>query len=440
MQPTTALRQDPHVAARSGGQLGYRKVVFASCFGTAIEWYDFFIYGFIGPLVFDKLFFPKLDPLIGTIAVFATFSVGFLARPLGGIVFGHFGDRIGRKSILMVTLLLMGGGTAAIGLLPAYDRIGIWAPIALVSLRFLQGFALGGESVGAMLLTVEGSSAGRRGLFGGVIQAAGPMGVILASLAVAIVARMPNAELLSWGWRAPFLLSVVLVLLGVYVRLKLEESATFKAAAERQEIAPIPVLEVLTNYMRPTLITFFIIMAETSFFYLTAIFSLSYGTKVLGLPRTTLTDALLIANCLALFAVPLFGVLSDRIGRRPAFLAGIAATALYIYPFFLLMATKETLWVTAAIAIAVGLIHPMMFGPEGSFFAELFETRVRFSGVSVGKQIGTVLGGGLAPLIGTSLVAWSHGSTLPVVFYFLALAVLAFTAALIAHETRGRTL
>ena len=417
-----------------------RKAVIASTVGTAIEWYDFFIYGFIGPLVFDKLFFPKLDPLIGTIAVFATFSVGFLARPLGGIVFGHFGDRIGRKSILMVTLLLMGGGTAAIGLLPAYDRIGIWAPIALVSLRFLQGFALGGESVGAMLLTVEGSSAGRRGLFGGVIQAAGPMGVILASLAVAIVARMPNAELLSWGWRAPFLLSVVLVLLGVYVRLKLEESATFKAAAERQEIAPIPVLEVLTNYMRPTLITFFIIMAETSFFYLTAIFSLSYGTKVLGLPRTTLTDALLIANCLALFAVPLFGVLSDRIGRRPAFLAGIAATALYIYPFFLLMATKETLWVTAAIAIAVGLIHPMMFGPEGSFFAELFETRVRFSGVSVGKQIGTVLGGGLAPLIGTSLVAWSHGSTLPVVFYFLALAVLAFTAALIAHETRGRTL
>jgi len=230
------------------------------------------------------------------------------------------------------------------------------------------------------------------------------------------------------------------VLLGVYVRLKLEESASFKAAAEHHEIARMPVLEVLTNYMRPTLITFFIVMAETSFFYLTAIFSLSYGTKALGLPRTTLTDAILIANCLALFTVPLFGVLSDRLGRRPAFLAGILATALYIYPFFLLMATKETLLVTAAITIAVGLIHPMMFGPEGSFFAELFDTRVRFSGVSVGKQIGTVLGGGLAPLIGTSLLAWSNGSILPVVLYFVTLAVFAFVAAVLAHETKDRTL
>ena len=436
----TAQQQPPYGVGRSGMQPGYKRVVLASCFGTAIEWYDFFIYGFLGPLVFDQLFFPKLDPLIGTIAVFATFSVGFLARPLGGIVFGHFGDRIGRKSILMVTLLLMGVGTAAIGLLPTYDQIGIWAPIFLVSLRFLQGFALGGESVGALLLTVEGSPTGRRGLFGGVIQAAGPMGVILASLAVAIVARMPNAELLSWGWRVPFLLSFVLVLLGVYVRLRLEESASFKAAAEHHEIARMPVLEVLTNYMRPTLITFFIVMAETSFFYLTAIFSLSYGTKGLGLPRTTLTDAILIANCLALFTVPLFGVLSDRIGRRPAFLAGILATALYIYPFFLLMATKETLLVTAAITIALGLVHPMMFGPEGSFFAELFDTRVRFSGVSVGKQIGTVLGGGLAPLIGTSLLAWSNGSILPVVLYFVTLAVFAFVAAVMAHETKDRTL
>ena len=436
----TAQQQPPYGVGRSGMQPGYKRVVLASCFGTAIEWYDFFIYGFLGPLVFDQLFFPKLDPLIGTIAVFATFSVGFLARPLGGVVFGHFGDRIGRKSILMVTLLLMGVGTAAIGLLPTYDQIGIWAPIFLVSLRFLQGFALGGESVGALLLTVEGSPTGRRGLFGGVIQAAGPMGVILASLAVAIVARMPNAELLSWGWRVPFLLSFVLVLLGVYVRLRLEESASFKAAAEHHEIARMPVLEVLTNYMRPTLITFFIVMAETSFFYLTAIFSLSYGTKGLGLARTTLTDAILIANCLALFTVPLFGVLSDRIGRRPAFLAGILATALYIYPFFLLMATKETLLVTAAITIALGLIHPMMFGPEGSFFAELFDTRVRFSGVSVGKQIGTVLGGGLAPLIGTSLLAWSNGSILPVVLYFVTLAVFAFVAAVMAHETKDRTL
>lgn len=419
---------------------GYTRLVLASCFGTAIEWYDFFIYAFLAPLVFDKLFFPKLDPKVGTIAVFATFAVGFIARPLGGIVFGHYGDRIGRKSILLVTLMLMGIATTLIGLLPTYAQIGIWAPIALVTLRFLQGFALGGESIGALLLTVEGSPQGRRGFYGSLVYAAGPFSIVMATLAVSLVARLPEDELFSWGWRIPFVVSIVLVAIGVYVRLKVEESASFAKIAASRQVARIPMLEVFRNYRRPTLITLLVSLAETSFFYLTAIFAMSYGIKTLGMTRTTLTDAVLFANCLAFFAVPLFGALSDRIGRKPVFIAGIVATMLYIYPFFLLMGTTDPFLVTLAIVLAAGLIHPLMFGPEGSFFAEQFDTRVRFSGVSFGKQVGTVLGGGVAPLIASALLLRYDNSFVPIVVYFLLMATVALVAAFAAKETRNERL
>ncbi|WP_249277643.1 MFS transporter [Pandoraea sp. PE-S2R-1] len=427
-------------SAPKGAAAGYGRVVAASCFGTAIEWYDFFVYGFLAPIVFDRLFFPQLDPMAGMIAVFATFAVGFVARPIGGIVFGHFGDRIGRKSILLFTLILMGVATTLIGLLPTYDMIGMWAPIMLVTLRFVQGFALGGESVGGLLMTVEGAPAHLRGLFGGLIQAAGPTSIVGASLAIVLITRLPEDDLLSWGWRIPFLVSLLLVALGTYVRLKVEESPTFKAVEKHREIAKVPVVEVLTHYWRPTLVTFFICLAETSFFYLVAIFSLSYGTKTLGLPRGMMADGVLYANILAMLTIPAFGMLSDKLGRRPMFLMGLAATAIFIYPFFLMMGSKETALVVMAIVIGAGVIHPMMFGPEGSFFSELFDTRVRFSGVSLGKQIGTVLGGGLAPMIAASLLAWSHGQIWPVIVYFLVLAAMALVSTFLVRETRNRTL
>ena len=429
---------EPATASPPATRPAYLRVVLASCVGTTIEWYDFFIYGFLAPLVFDALFFPKLGGLTGTIAVFATFAVGFVARPLGGIVFGHFGDRVGRKSILLVTLLLMGIATSAIGILPTYDEIGTWAPVLLVTLRFLQGFALGGESIGALLLTVEGSPSGRRGFFGSLVQASGPLGVLLASAVVAAVTSLPRADLLSWGWRLPFVVSIALVLVGVYVRMRIEESTCFTAAVD--EIVRVPILETLKHYSTPTLVTFMLCLAETSFYYLSTIFALAYGTRTLALPGATLTLALFAANCVALLTVPLFGALSDRIGRRPMFLAGISATIVYIYPFFLLLGTKDARLVTAAIVVATGLIHPLMFGPEGSFFAELFDTPVRFSGVSFGKQLGTVLGGGVAPLVATSMLAWSGGSVLPIVWYFIGLATMALVAAIAAKESRGRQL
>lgn len=419
---------------------GYTRLVLASCFGTAIEWYDFFIYAFLAPLVFDKLFFPKLDPKVGTIAVFATFAVGFFARPLGGIVFGHYGDRIGRKSILLITLLLMGVATTLIGLLPTYEQVGILAPIALVTLRFLQGFALGGESIGALLLTVEGSPQGRRGFFGSLVYAAGPFSIVMATFAVSMVSRLPEEDLLSWGWRVPFVISIVLVAVGLYVRLKIEESPSFAKIAAKREVVRIPMLEVFRHFARPTTITLLVCLAETAFFYLTAIFALSYGTKTLGMPRPLMADALLYANCLAFFTVPLFGALSDRIGRKPVFMTGVIATMLYIYPFFLLLGTKDPMLVTLAVMLAAGLIHPLMFGPEGSFFAEQFETRVRFSGVSFGKQVGTVLGGGIAPLIASALLLQFDNSFVPIVIYFLVLATIALIATIAATETRHKTI
>jgi MFS family permease len=415
----------------------FRRVVLASSVGTAIEWYDFFIYAFLGPLVFDRVFFPQVSSAAGTMAVFATFTVGFLARPLGGVVFGHFGDRIGRKSVLIVSMLLMGFATAAIGCLPSFDAIGLWAPGLLVTLRFLQGFALGGESVGAVLLTVEGSPASKRGLFGGLIQAAGPASVVLASLATAMVMRLPEDQLLSWGWRAPFLASLALVAVGLYVRARVQETQAFVAA--RRDVPKVPLVEVLSHHRAPVIIVLVLSIAETAFFYLTVTFSLSYGAR-LGIDKRVLSDAVLFGNLLSMCAVPMFGALSDRLGRRPVFAAGLATALLFIYPFFLLIETMNSWAVIAAIVVAAGVIHPLMFGSESSFFAELFPTRVRFTAISVGKQLGTILGGGLAPLIATALMVSSGDDIATVVYYFAALSVMALIAALMTKETRGRDL
>jgi len=354
-------------------------------------------------------------------------------------VFGHFGDRVGRKSVLMVSMLLMGVATAAIGCLPSFAQIGLWAPALLVTLRFLQGFALGGESVGAVLLTVEGSPASKRGLFGGLIQAAGPASVVLASLATAAVTRLPEEQLLAWGWRLPFLASLVLVAIGLYVRSRVYETSTFVAAARNQPLPRVPLLEVLAHFRKPVLIILLLSMAETAFFYLTVTFSLAYGAK-LGIAKSVLSEAVLFGNLLSMCAVPAFGALSDRIGRRPVFAAGLATAMLFIYPFFLLIQTLEPFAVVAAVVIAAGVIHPLMFGSESSFFAELFATRVRFTGISLGKQLGTILGGGLAPLVATALMVWSGGKIWPVIGYFVALSVLALLAAFVTKETRGQDL
>jgi MFS family permease len=403
----------------------------AGAIGTAIEWYDFFIYGLIAPLVFDQLFFPKFDQLTATLAVFATFAVGFLARPLGGVIFGHFGDRIGRKSVLLCTLLIMGLATMGIGLLPTYGRAGVIATTALVVLRFIQGFALGGEATAAGLMAIETSPGGQRGFSAAVIQAAGPLGVVLASLAALLISRLPEADLLSWGWRVPFLISAVLVAVGIYMRMRIEESATFR---EAPEVAAVPAVEALRTHWRSVIIVFFAEMAQTSYFYLTAIFTISFATRQLGVQKGVITQAVLLANLVALVAMPLIGAWSDRIGRKRLFLAGVVIAAASMFVFYHAVASRDTLMVTVAVMLAAGVIHPLMFSTEGSYFPELFPTRIRFTGVSIGKQLGVVLGGGIAPLVATSLFALT-GTTYAITGYYVALALAAVIALGFAQET-----
>ena len=408
-----------------------RRILVAGTIGTAIEWYDFFIYGLIAPLVFDQLFFPKFDALTATLAVFATFAVGFFARPLGGVVFGHFGDRIGRKSVLLCTLLLMGLATVGIGLLPTYGRVGVIATIALVLLRFIQGFALGGEATAAGLMAIETSPGDQRGFSAAVIQAAGPLGVVLASFAALAISRLPEAELLSWGWRVPFLVSALLVALGLYLRLRIEESALFRAAVE---VAAVPAVEAVRTHWRPIVIVFFAEMAQTSYFYLTAIFTISFATRQLGVAKDLITQAVLLANLLGLVAMPLIGAWSDRIGRKRLFLAGVVIAAASMFAFYHVVASRDPLLVTLAVMLAAGVIHPLMFSTEGSYFPELFPTRIRFTGVSIGKQFGVVLGGGIAPLVATSLFAQT-GTTYAITGYYVALALAAVIALGFAEET-----
>jgi MFS family permease len=411
-----------------------RRILLAGTIGTAIEWYDFFIYGLIAPLVFDQLFFPKFDQLTATLAVFATFAVGFLARPLGGLVFGHFGDRTGRRSVLLVTLLLMGLATMLIGLLPTYGSAGAIATVALVALRFVQGFAIGGEATAANLMALETSADDQRGLSAAVIQAAGPAGVVLASFAALAVSRLPEADLLSWGWRVPFLVSAILVVVGVYVRLQIGESPAFRET----EVARVPAIEALRTHWRSIIVVFFAEVAQTSYFYLTAIFTISFATRQLGIAKDVITQAVLLANLVAFVTMPLIGAWSDRIGRKRLFVTGVMLAAASMFAFYHMLASREPWLLTIAIMCAAGLIHPLMFSTEGSYFPELFATRVRFTGVSIGKQIGVVCGGGIAPLVATSLVA-ATGTTLAITGYYVVLALLALIAlSFVADTSKSR--
>jgi MFS family permease len=416
-----------------------RRVLVSGAIGTMIEWYDFFLYAFIAPLVFDRLFFPKLDPTIGTIAVFATFAIGFLARPLGGVTFGHYGDRLGRKSVLLFTLLLMGGATTLIGLLPTYSAAGMAATIGLVLLRFLQGFALGAEATAAGLMAIETSLQGKRGFSAAIIQAAGPVGVVSASLSALLISKLSETDLLTWGWRVPFVLSAVLVLIGLYIRLRVSETPVFKATEQRGGLAKVPAIEAIRLHPKPIAIVFFFELAQSSFFYLTTIFSLAFATHNAGVPREVITQSVVVANVVAFFMIPLFGAWSDHTGRRWLMMTGVGLAALLMFIFYHVLETRDPLFITLALVAAAGVIHPMMFGPEASFIPEQFPTRVRFSGAVIGKQAGTVLGGGIAPLVATSLYAWS-GTTAAITGYFVALAVAALIALSLARETKDRSL
>ncbi len=421
-------------AVRASTSASFRKLVAASTVGTSIEWYDLFLYAFLAPLVFDKLFFPQLDPFVGTLVVFATLTVGFVARPVGGILFGALGDRVGRKRVLFIALCVMGLCTAAIGCLPGYASIGVAAPILLVTLRFVQGLALGGQFAGAMVITVESAPQGQRGLYGAIIQSAGYIGVIMASAAVSLLSLMSPEDMLAWGWRIPFLASIVLLAVALYIKHQVDESPAFEQAESASQTVKAPILEVLRHYPGRTVIVMAISAAETGLYYLAGTFALAYATRTLGHPQGTMANAMVIGAALGIVASPLLGGLSDKIGRRPMFIAGTAIAAAYIWVFFEMLQAGPAWLAGLAIVIGIGLIHPIMYAPQGSFLAELFDTRVRMTGLSLGKQIGAVLGAGLAPMIATWIIG-TTGGTDGVVIYYAIMAGIAFVAALLVKET-----
>jgi metabolite-proton symporter len=411
-------------------------VAVASFVGTAIEWYDFFLYGTAAALVFNKLFFPRFDPLVGTVLAFATFAVGFVARPVGGVVFGHYGDRIGRKAVLSLTLLIMGVATFAIGLLPTYGQIGVGAPILLVALRLVQGFGLGGEWGGAVLMATEHAPAGRRGFYGSWPQTGAPAGLLLSTGVFALASRLPEDVFLRWGWRIPFLVSMALVGVGTFIRVRLAESPEFSRIKERKTEARLPILEVLRHHRRSVALSMGARLAENAFFYVYTTFVLAYATEQVHVTKQTVLSGVLLASGLDLLAIPCFGLLSDRLGRGPVYMFGAVFSALFVVPFFLLVGTGRPELVALAIVVGVTVGHAAMYGPQASFFSELFGARVRYSGASLGYQLASVLAGGLSPMIAAGLLAWAHGAWWAIALYMIALAFVTLGSVYLAAETR----
>ncbi|MBI1196436.1 MAG: MFS transporter [Phenylobacterium sp.] len=423
--------------AETAERRGLGKVIGASMIGTTIEWYDFFLYGTAAALVFNKLFFPQADPLTGSLLAFATYALGFAARPLGGLVFGHFGDRIGRKRLLMLSLMLMGGATVLIGCLPTYAQIGAAAPLLLILLRLVQGFAVGGEWGGAVLIVAEHGDAARRGFWTSWPQAGVAAGNLISAAILAIMAAVQSdADFLAWGWRIPFLLSVVLIGVGWWVRSTVAESPLF-LEARAEAAASAPVVEAIRTRPKALLTGAGLRVAENICYYVVTTFAITYVVEVAGLPRRLALNAILIASAVQFAAIPLFAMLSDRIGRRPVYAIGAAGTGLWAFAFFRLLDSGSTVWVT--VAIIGGLIfHAAMYGPQAAFLAEMFPTRIRYSAVSLSYQLTSIVAGSLAPIIAIALLQATHSSIWISVYVGVAGAI-SFVSALLARETRGKS-
>jgi len=410
-----------------------RLVALASLVGTAIEWYDFYLYGTAAALIFNRLYFPTFDPLTGTLAAFGTYAAGFLARPIGGIIIGHYGDRVGRKSMLVLTLVIMGLATFGIGLLPTYAQIGPWAAVGLVTLRLAQGFGVGGEWGGAVLMAVEHAPAGSRGFYGSWPQMGVPAGLLLSSFAFVLLSRLPEDQFLSWGWRLPFLLSILLVGVGLVIRLRILETPAFLKVKETGAEARLPIVDLLRTHRREVLLAIGARLVENGAFYIYSVFLLVYGTQKVGLDRETLLTGILLGAACLLPAVPVCGWLSDRLGRKPVYLFGACFTAVWAYPLFRLVDTGSTPLVWLAVVVALVFGHAPMYGPQAAFFAELFGSRVRYSGASLGSQLASVLAGGLSPFIATALLPYGRGA---LAAYIIGMAIVTIIAVSMAGETR----
>jgi len=416
-----------------------RRIVWSSLIGTAIEWYDFLIYGAATALVFNKIFFAVGDPALATIAAFGTYAVGFLARPLGAAIFGHFGDRVGRKAMLATTIIVMGLGTFFIGLLPTYQQVGVAAPVLLVMLRFLQGIGLGGEWGGAVLMVVENCPTRRRGFFGSLVQVGQPVGNLAAIGMFALVSQLPESDFMSWGWRVPFLISILLVGVGLWIRLNLEETAAFRQLKAKNEVVRMPIVEIFKYHRRPFFTAVGLKVSEIAYASIAGVFIMSYATTKLGMSRGMMLNGVFIASFVGLFSIPLFGWMSDKVGRKGMFYASCLFSALFAFPMFWLLDTRDPVIVVATIVVAISFGQMVMFGIGASWYSELFTAKLRYSGASLGFQVGAALSGGLSPLIAASLMGWA-GATWPVSLFLIGCALITAIATSFAPETANKEL
>lgn len=412
------------------------KVALASFIGTSVEYYDFFIYGTAAALAFPRIFFPEASPLMGTLLAFATFGVGFFARPVGGVVFGHFGDRIGRKKMLVISLVGMGLSTILMGLLPSYATIGILAPILLTFLRLMQGFCVGGEWGGAVLMAVEHAPKGKKGFFGAFPQMGAPAGTGLATLAFMLVAGMPDEQFYSWGWRLPFLVSALLVLVGLVIRMKVDESPTFEEVRKQNQAVKIPGIEAIRTHPREIFLVAGIYLSQGVFAYISMSYFVAYGATIVGIARGAALQAVLVAAILATILYPLFGALSDRIGRKTTYMIGAVAMAVSVGPALLLINTGEPLYFMGALTLVFGLAMSPAGGATGSLFSMIFSPQVRYSGTSIGYTLSQIAGSAFAPLIASALYGAYH-STLPLFFYMLGMSLISIIALMLVPGPWG---
>ncbi|HDQ4608392.1 MFS transporter [Pseudomonas aeruginosa] len=414
-----------------------KRVLVASLTGSAIEWFDYFLYGTVASLVFNRLFFPNFDPVVGLLLTYLSFSLTFFVRPFGGFLFSHIGDRIGRKKTLVITLSLMGFATFGIGLLPGYDAIGIWAPILLIVLRVIQGLGISGEWGGALLLAYEYAPKGKRGLYGSVPQMGVPLGMVMATLAMTLVSLLPDEDFLAWGWRIPFLLSAVLVLLGLWIRNGIDETPDFKEAKKSGEVAKIPLVDTVKYHWREVLIATGAKVVESAPFYIFTTFIVGYATGTLQLEKMTVLNAVSVASVVTVCLIPVMGALSDRIGRKRVFMIGATLMAVFAFPYFYLLDLRSSWSLTFATVIAVGLIWAPIVATLGTFMSEIFSTRVRYTGITLGAQLGAAFAGGTAPLIATWLQAQSGGSWVSIAVYLMLCAVISIVAVSCARGANG---
>ncbi|HVX75882.1 MAG TPA: MFS transporter [Bradyrhizobium sp.] len=417
-----------------------RRILWSSIVGTAVEWYDFLIYGTATALVFNKIFFAAGDPAMATIAAFGTYAVGFLARPLGAAVFGHFGDRVGRKAMLAITIMVMGFGTFVIGLLPTYAQIGVAAPLLLIAVRFLQGIGLGGEWGGAVLMVVENCPTHKRGFLGSSVQLGYPIGNLAAIGMFALISRLPESEFIAWGWRIPFLISIFLVGIGLWIRLSMEETAAFQQIKAKNEVVKTPIVDIFRYHRRSFFIAVGLKISEIAYASIAGVFIISYATSKLGIPRNVILNGVFASSFVGLFSIPLFGWLSDRVGRKNMFYASCLFSALFAFPLFSLLATRDPIIIILTIIAAISFGQLVMFGVGAPWYSELFSAKLRYSGASLGFQVGAAISGGLSPLIAVSLMTWAGGATWPVSVFLMVCAVITAIATSAAPEMANKEL